>query len=92
MLAACADSVSGIDDAIEVRLDGLGVERLAIGEGDVVTQDEGVLGAVVGHRPLLGQPGGERAVILLEDQGVEHRALHHARDVELTHLRVHVPR
>ena len=91
MLAACADAVSGIDDAVEVRLDRGGVERFAVVEGHVVAQGEHVLGAVVLDLPLRRQPRREGAVGLLEHQRVEHGALHHRRHVELARLRVHVP-
>src|SRR5699024_159761 len=41
---------------VEVRCDHLRVQRAAVGEGDVLTQGEGVLGGVVVHLPVRGQP------------------------------------
>ena len=60
-----------VDDVVEVRLDGGGVEGRAVVEGDALLELEGVLEAVVGDLPRVGQPRLEAAVRVLDDQGVE---------------------
>jgi len=63
--------VAGLDELVEVRLDRVRVEPLAVVEGDVVAQLEGVDAAVRGHLPRLGQPGDELAVGVPRDERVE---------------------
>src|SRR5262249_10488097 len=67
--------VRGIDDAVEVELDGVGVERRAVVEGEALAEVEGVLQSVRGDVPTLGQhaldvlvrtDGGQRVVDAVE--------------------------
>ena len=50
--------------------DRIGIERLAVVEGDVLAQVEGVLGAVVRDIPSLGQRGHDVAFFVGIDQAV----------------------
>lgn len=51
-----AAGLGQVDESVEVGLDRCGVQWCAVGEGDAVTQGEGVVQAVRADLPLAGQP------------------------------------
>ncbi|CAH0264830.1 hypothetical protein SRABI76_03584 [Microbacterium oxydans] len=83
--------VRRVGDVVEVDLHGLGVERGAVMERDVVAQRERVHAGVIRHLPLRREPGAVGAVAVVPHEGIDDRR-QHVRATRLIDQRVELRR